>query len=182
MGMAIAIPRFTVGDLEHFPRDGNRYELLDGLLLVTPAPSRVHQIVATRLAGRLFVALAMPGHAHVVAPGAVVRLPNTQLEPDVLVTPSRFPPSLEWADVTEHWLAVEVFSRGSRIYDRDFKRDAYLALGVQQVWLVDCEDRSVEVCRARGSGEIARDTIRWAVPSANVIVSVDLGEIFAGVD
>jgi hypothetical protein len=71
---------------------------------------------------------------------------------------------------------------GSRIYDRDFKRDAYLALGVQQVWLVDCEDRSVEVCRARGSGEIARDTIRWAVPNANVIVSVDLGEIFAGVD
>lgn len=182
MGMAIAVPRFSVVDLGHFPRDGNRYELLEGHLLVTPAPSRVHQIVATRIAGRLFVALAMPGHAHVVAPGAVVRLPNTQLEPDVLVTPSRFPPSLEWAEVKEHWLAVEVFSPASRIYDRDFKRDAYLALGVQQVWLVDCENRTVEVCRARENSEIVRDTIRWGVPDVDVIVSVDLGEIFAGID
>lgn len=113
---------------------------------------------------------------------SVVRLPNTQLEPDVLVTPSRFRPSLEWTDVTEHWLAVEVFSPASRIYDRDFKRDAYLALGVEQVWLVDCENRSVEVCRARGSSEVVRDTLRWAVADAGVIVSVDVGEIFAGVD
>ena len=37
MGMAVSVPRYTVDDLEHFPDDGNRYELLDGLLLVTPA-------------------------------------------------------------------------------------------------------------------------------------------------
>ena len=36
MAMAITVPLYTVDDLEHFPDDGNRYELLDGVLLVTP--------------------------------------------------------------------------------------------------------------------------------------------------
>lgn len=42
MGMAIAIPRYTIEDLESFPDDGNRYELLDGMLLVTPLAGRPH--------------------------------------------------------------------------------------------------------------------------------------------
>jgi hypothetical protein len=40
MGMAVSVPRYTVDDLEGFPDDGDRYELLDGILLVTPAPRR----------------------------------------------------------------------------------------------------------------------------------------------
>lgn len=40
--MPITAPRYTVEDLDRFPDDGNRYELLDGMLLVTPAPSDVH--------------------------------------------------------------------------------------------------------------------------------------------
>jgi Uma2 family endonuclease len=53
MGMAISVPRLTVADLEQFPNDGNRYELLDGLLLVTPQARQAHQ----RFAGRLYAAL-----------------------------------------------------------------------------------------------------------------------------
>src|ERR1051326_8463733 len=53
MAMAISVPRFTIADLERFPNDGNRYELLDGMLLVTPAPSRAHQIIVSRLQLRL---------------------------------------------------------------------------------------------------------------------------------
>src|SRR5690349_8530990 len=137
MGMAISMPRFTIEDLERFPNDGNRYELLDGILIVTPAPGPAHQIVASRLMYHLSDALQGPGYAHVVGPGVVVRTPRTQLEPDILVYPSRYSPKTEWAKVGEHWLAVEVLSRSSRIYDREIKRDAYFALGVQQVWLVD---------------------------------------------
>ncbi|MDP9178733.1 MAG: Uma2 family endonuclease [Gemmatimonadota bacterium] len=178
--MAIAMPRYTVDDLERFPDDGNRYELLNGMLLVTPAPAASHQIVASRLQGFLIDGVQRTGHAYVVGPGAVVRPPGTQLEPDILVYPTRFSPDTDWRKVTEHWLAVEVLSRSSRMYDREFKRDAYFALGVQQVWLVDRRDKSIEVCRARGVSELERDTIRWKVPTLDVVVPIPLGEVFAG--
>jgi hypothetical protein len=38
MAMPVAVPRYTLRDLESFPDDGSRYELLDGVLLVTPPP------------------------------------------------------------------------------------------------------------------------------------------------
>lgn len=181
MVMAFSVPRYTVDDLDRFPDDGNRYELLDGLLLVTPAPSPAHQIVASRMQVRLSIALQSPGYAHVVGPGAICMPPDTQLQPDVLVYPSRFNPNTEWAKITEHWLAIEVLSPSSRMYDREFKRDAYFALGVPQVWLLDCRDASAEVWRPGGVREVARDVIRWRPPSLDRVVSIDLAEVFAGV-
>ena len=72
MGMALmSVPRYTVDDIDRFPEDGNRYELLDGVLLVTPAPRAVHQIVVSRIQYRLTKAVGAPGHAHVVGPGAI---------------------------------------------------------------------------------------------------------------
>jgi Uma2 family endonuclease len=104
------------------------------------------------------------------------------LQPDVLVIPGHVNPNLDWRKIGEHWLAIEVLSRSSRIYDREFKRDAYFALGVKEVWLVDRLDKSVEVCRSRGPGEIVRDAIRWRVPTLDSIVSIPLNEVFAGLE
>jgi Uma2 family endonuclease len=179
MGMAVSVPRYTVDDLEQFPHDGNRYELLDGVLLVTPAPRQVHQVVVGELQFRLLDAIGRNGVARVVGPGAITRLPSTQLEPDILVYPARFSAKLNWAEITEHWLAVEVLSRSSRAYDRLFKCDAYFALGVPQVWLVDIDDRSVEVWRSRTEHETVRDVIRWAVPTTDVVVTIDLAELIS---
>jgi len=179
MAMALSVPLYTVDDLETFPNDGNRYELLDGVLLVTPAPGAPHQLVAARIQARLSSTLLLPRLAHVVGPGAVVLMPRTQLEPDILVYPSRFAPTSEWRKIDEHWLAVEVLSRSSRWYDREFKRDAYFSLGVQNVWLVDRYEGYIEVCNHAGPGEIARERITWKTP-AGVVVDIDVGEIFEG--
>lgn len=180
MGMAsVTVPRFTVDDLDRFPDDGNRYELLDGVLLVTPFPAPVHQIVAGRIAARLWSAVG--NAAHIVGPGVISLPPHTQLQPDVLVYPSRFSPTTDWAKVDEHWLAVEVLSRSSRIYDREFKRDAYFALGVREVWLVDLGELTVEGCRARGAGEIVREIIEWTVPGTELVLRVQLADVFQGV-
>ena len=180
MAMAVTAPRYTVAELEYFPDDGNRYELLDGVLLVTPAPEQVHQLVAGRLQARISMALPQSIGA-VVGPGVVVSPPGTQLQPDVLVYPARFPVAAKWTDITEHWLAIEIFSPSSRVYDRQFKRAAYLELGVQQVWLVDIEDRSIDVWRSRHARQIARDVIRWSVPTTDLVVTIDVGEVFAGI-
>ena len=179
MAMGLQVPLYTVDDLERFPDDGNRYELLDGVLLVTPAPAAVHQLVASRIQTRLAMALQIAGHAHVVGPGAVVRKPRTQLQPDILVYPSHYSPRADWPKIKDHWLAVEIFSRSSRIYDREFKRDPYFALGVQQVWLVDWRGEQVEVCTARRVSRSERACIEWRTP-ADILVRIELSEVFAG--
>lgn len=179
MGMALTVPRYTVDDLERLPEDGNRYELLDGVLLVTPAPSSGHQIVANRIQTRLSAALD-PDHAHVVGPGAIAVPPRTQLQPDVLVYPARFGPRVEWAKITEHWLAVEVLSRSSRMYDREIKRAAYFALGVRQLWLVDQQNRTVEVWRSQRVHHLERKIVRWRVPASSLTITLDLASVFSG--
>lgn len=122
MGMAAAFPHFTVDDLERLPRDGNRYELLNGVLLVTPAPDAIHQAIAVRIITRLVNGAC--DACHVFGPGAVSFPPRTQLEPDVLVVPGDVPLNASWQDYSQRWLAVEIFSPSSRVYDREFKRDA----------------------------------------------------------
>ena len=182
MGMAATIPHYTVADIEAFPDDGNRYELLDGVLLVTPAPDFAHQLIAGRLGHLLMRELDAPIRVHVVAPGAISVPPRTQLQPDLLVVPARVPMSRKWHDHTEHWLAVEIYSPSSRRYDRDFKRDAYHALGVREVWLVDLDDMSVEVSRAAGRGTMVRDEITWHVPVLDVDIRISLAELFEGLE
>jgi len=179
MAMGLQVPLYTVDDLEYFPDDGNRYELLDGVLLVTPAPAAAHQLVANRIQARLTEALQWTGHAYVVGPGAVVRKPRTQLQPDILVYPSSYAPRTDWPKIGNHWLAVEVLSRSSRMYDREFKRDAYFALGVRQVWLVDWRGAEVEVCSARRISRLEREAIDWQTP-VSITVRIDLSEVFAG--
>ena len=177
--MALTVPRYTVSDLDLLPDDGNRYEVLAGTLLVTPSPGSAHQGVAARLVA-LFAAHILARRLGLFSPGVVTLPPLTQLEPDILVVPPRFAPGTPWAEISEHWLAVEIMSRSSRVYDREFKRDAYFALGVQQVWLVDRRAREIEVSVAQGTHEVIRDTIRWRVPTLDLIVSISIDEIFAG--
>lgn len=125
---------FTVYDLEAMPDDGHRYELLDGMLLVTPAPGFKHQTVAYRLYGVLDS--ATPEEFAVVgAPFAVRPSVTTELQPDVLAARDE--------DLTETnlpaapVLAVEVLSPSTKLYDLNFKKAAYERLGVVSYWVID---------------------------------------------
>jgi Uma2 family endonuclease len=109
-----------------------------------------------------------------------VRRPRTQLQPDILVYSSRFAPTTDWRRISDHWLAVEVLSRSSQIYDREFKRDAYFKLGVQQVWLVDWRRKQVEVSKGIGKSRRATDVIRWRPREAATTVVIELAGIFDG--
>ena len=179
MVMVLPVPRFTIDMLDDFPDDGTRYELLEGSLLVTPAPSLKHQIVATRLVSLLMNAVGSA--AHVVAVGAIQLGNNTQLLPDILVLPASYPPNTKWRDVHGWWLAVEVMSRSSRVYDREMKRAAYLALGVEEYWVVDHRKRTIEVWNPdKPTSQIVDDEIEWRPPSLGRPVIIDLAKVFAG--
>ncbi len=90
MVMPLATPRYTLQDLDSFPDDGSRYELLDGLLLVTPAPAPGHQAVVSRLC-RTISGYVDAAVAEVYSPGSVEIEPNVHLEPDILVVPRTEP-------------------------------------------------------------------------------------------
>lgn len=179
MGMAIVARRYTVEDLEHFPEDGQRYELFEGELFVTPSPGRGHEHIVLRLQKRLWLALGEPEPAWVYAGGAVTRQPRTQFEPDLLVIPTHFSPEVQWADVTDRWLVVEVLSPSTRKLDRTIKRTAYFGLGVRELWLVDPSSRTVEVCTSRTESKTVSDTMEWRVPTVEKIVTIDVQELFA---
>jgi hypothetical protein len=121
--------------------------------------------------------------ARVTSPGEIEIAPKLLLDPDLLVWPSSYPPGTLWTRISGWWLAVEVSGRGSRVYDRDFKRDAYLALGVREVWLVDLHDRQVLVSRAAAPKDVPhRDGLLWYPPEMPDPLAIDLRTIFAGLD
>ncbi len=162
MAMPIAVPRYTVDQIREFPDDGQRYELLDGVLLVTPAPRKLHQVVVTRLVVGLVHALASEGLAEVVSPGELQVAEHTLLDPDILVYPASYGPDIPWKETRGWWLAVEVLSPSSRVYDREFKRPAYQAIGVEEVWIVDPDAREVEVWkRGAAAPRVEGESLEW---------------------
>ena len=181
MAMPLPLPTYITDDLRAFPRDGCRYELLDGILLVTPAPGSAHQLVVSRLLVALGNYLGDDGPAVAVGPGEIEIAPKTLLDPDLLVYPSRYRPGTRWTAMRDWWLAVEVFSPGSRRYDRDYKRDAYLALGVAEVWLVDLEEKAVLVSRPNGPRDVRySERLTWHPVAMPVPLELDLTKLFRG--
>ncbi len=181
-----ALRPFTVDDLDALPVDGNRYEVLHGVLLVTPAAGLPHQTVASAINAKLQAVLRDEPWIRVWSPGVVVIHPDTQLEPDLLVgrlpNPSaehRVPSAeLRWENVEEHWLAVEVSGVGSRVYDREYKRDGYLEAGVAEVWLVDLGLKRILVSRAGGAKDVPHDVeLTWRSPGGRE-TKLDVAAVF----
>lgn len=131
---------WTVADLAALPDDGLRYELVDGTLLVSPAPSKLHQ----RAVGNLYVLLraACPPQLEVfLAPTDYQPTSTRSLQPDLLVVRRDDPGPA--AVTTPLALAVEVLSPSSRSVDLVLKRELYQQAGVGAYWIVDPEVPSV---------------------------------------
>jgi Uma2 family endonuclease len=177
MVMPVTLRRYTVDDLDRFPSDGNRYELLDGVLFVTPAPVPLHEEVVSRLFRMLVRHVEPWPSVRLAAKSEVVLRPDHKLEPDLqLYRAERIPRS--WGEVEDRWLAVEVASPSTRVYDREYKLDGYLALGVREVWLVDPRERTV-VAGRRGAGVVTVDReLVWQPPAPVRQLRVPLPVLF----
>ena len=180
MVMPITVPTYTVDDHDRFPDDGNRYELLDGVLLVSPGPAMPHQVVTGRLVVLLADFLRPWPELFIVSPGAIILRPKTQLEPDILVF--RAPAGgTDWEAVREHLLAVETASRSTVVYDRDFKRPAYLDLGVGAVWRVDLDTRAILISKPGEPPDVAfRDEVRWSPADLGQTLRFEVAPLFRG--
>lgn len=125
----------TVDDLRRLPDDGNRYELVNGILEVTPAPGRPHQQVATRLS--FLLTLAAPAGVDVLSPVGMNLARDHHRIPDIAVVRSEPPGEDDDAYVeSPPLLAVEVASRSTQKLDRTTKKAEYAAFGIRSYWLV----------------------------------------------
>jgi Uma2 family endonuclease len=182
MAMLVVVPRYTLSDLDSFPDDGNRYELLDGVLLVTPAPAMSHDLVVARMT-RALIGYLPPELAVVFTRGSVDVEPNVHLEPDILVVPAgqiaaAIGSDPRWTGIRQWWLAVEVSGAGSAVYDRDHKAPAYLALGVREVWRVDLKERCGFVSRPRTPEQRQTEQLVWHPPERTEPLVLSVLELF----
>ena len=180
MGMPDTARRYTVDQVLAFPDDGNRYELVDGELLVTPAPASQHQAMVTEFAVSIGHYLkSRPGMARLLIAPADITWEGEQLvQPDLFVVPAAEVTS-SWTSIRTLLLAVEVVSPSSARGDRLTKRRLYQRQGVAIYWIVDPDARLVEVWHPEDRGpEIVTDVLKWRVtPDAEALV-INLGEIF----
>jgi Uma2 family endonuclease len=159
---------WTTDDLDELPEDGHRYELIDGVLIVSPSPTSRHQTLVLRLGNAL--AANCPSEWEVTQ-GVEVRISRFRsLIPDVLVVsaeaaarePSRFRPH-------EVLLAVEVVSKNSKAMDRITKPSLYAQAGIPFYWRVESEGRIVvHTHRRAAEGDVYGPTGRF-----DTIVKID---------
>lgn len=180
MSRMTTLPRsrpLTRADLDAMPDDGHRYELIDGVLLVTPAPGTRHQRASFQLGLALHRSLP-PGLEILHAPFDVVLADDTVLQPDVIV--------VRRADLTEKnlptapVLAVEILSPSTRRVDLLLKRSRLEEAGCACYWVVDpdvpsiiawhlVDGRYAEAGRAEGTDVLVLD-----VPYPVTICPADL--------
>lgn len=158
MGGMTALPRgrsMTPADLEALPDDGWRHELVDGALVMTPAPRWRHQSAVVRLLVALDAGCP-PDLRVVVAPFSVVLGPDTVVQPDLLVAPRS---AISEAGLQgPPLLAVEVLSPSTVHVDLGLKKARYAAAGCQAYWVVDPgspdHDPSITVWRLEDGGYV----------------------------
>jgi Uma2 family endonuclease len=147
-------PLLTVADLDAYPDDGNRYELIEGELFVSRAPGIPHQRVLHNLQLEFGLYLrANPIGILVPGAGAIFSDYDTVIPDlayvrnerwDQVVTGEKFTGAVD--------LVIEVLSPGAANRRRDLsaKRQLYGKYGVEEYWIVDSENLAILIFRRQG--------------------------------
>ena len=138
---------WTYQDYIALPNDGIRYEIVDGVLFMSPSPNRWHQETVGELFSYLRNYVKLTGRGSVyLAPFDVELAPNIVVQPNVMVLLNASTDKIkENRIVGAPDLVVEVTSPGTVGFDRREKQNAYARAGVQEYWIVDPIARTVEV-------------------------------------
>lgn len=137
----------TWDDLQKLPDDGRRYELVDGVLLVTFTPVTVHQRAVTELL--VLLHHACPDDVEVLpAPVAWYISKHTVFEPDVVLV-KKLDQSAQYLDEAP-LLAIEVLSPSTKLRDLGLKRRYYGDAGLPWYWIVNPKKPRLTVLRLVG--------------------------------
>ncbi len=162
----------SAADYFAMPDTAERYELLEGELLLMPSPTFNHQDIV----GEIFVALRAfareNGGRAGIAPLDVALSLSTVLQPDVIyISPERLAIARDHVEGAPD-IVVEVASPSTQAFDRDRKLPTYALYGVREAWLVDVRARTVTVHEARDGQLIGSRAVRFGEPIPSQIASV----------
>jgi Uma2 family endonuclease len=147
---SIDLPRktpFTVRDYRQMPEDGRRYEVIDGILLMAPAPNRYHQRISRNLCRIVYQFL----HEHPIgeaydAPFDVYFDDLNVVQPDLVFVANASREVLAPEGVVgAPDLVAEILSPGTSKRDLRDKRDLYAKSGVKEFWMLSPEEHQVQV-------------------------------------
>ena len=184
MPLPLTYTEWTADMLDLLPNDGNRYEIVDGELFVTPAPAIIHQRASVELVLLLAPYGKSIGIDVYTAPTDVEFAPRRVVQPDVLALPRTADGrhAERFADVGVLLLAVEVLSPYSKTRDLFLKRELYQQERVPDYWIVDCDERVfIHWTPERQKPEIIRDILRWQPMAAHPPLIIDVMQYFRDV-
>lgn len=180
MGMPASARYYTAEMVRALPDDGNRYETVHGELLVSPSPCALHQLVL----GRLYRTLGDYLDAQRIgglffSPADISWGPDTLVQPDLFVVRYDEARTLEWARMQRLLLAIEVLSLGSTRADRFTKRRLYQEQKIPAFWIVDADQRQVEVWAPDAIFPVVeQERLRWQPTGAGQACAIELMELF----
>jgi Uma2 family endonuclease len=171
---------WTIDDLETLPDDGNRYEIFDGSLLVSPHADVSHGVTSNDL--RRLLERHAPHNLFVGQDIGISRRVSSYFVPDIFVVDAaaraKGGSALAPSDV---FLVVEVLSDSNRGRDLVLKRHEYAAGRIPTYWIVDPVDRSMRVLELDGDAYREVETVRpgstWST-TRPFPLSLDLGDVF----
>ncbi|MGH7628039.1 MAG: Uma2 family endonuclease [Gemmatimonadales bacterium] len=103
-------------------------------------------------------------------------------QPDLFVVPLEQARTLDWARITALLLVAEVLSPSSRRADRFTKRNEYQRRGVPVYWIVDPDERQVEVWTPADTfPRFERERLRWHPAGAGVPFEFELSQLFKAI-
>jgi Uma2 family endonuclease len=147
MAVRVIPVKLTYRDYVTWPDDGRRYELYEGEAYMVPSPSVKHQRISGNLQVLLRQFLLENGQGEVFyAPLDVVFSESTVVQPDILFISHQRRGIIGEQNISgAPDLVIEILSPSSEERDRGIKLQLYCRYGVQEYWLVDSEERTVEV-------------------------------------
>jgi Uma2 family endonuclease len=181
--------RWTYAEFARLPSEGStRYEVIDGVLAVTPAPTGAHQLVVSNLV-RILGTFARDHALGVVLPSPVDVLfgEGDYFEPDVVYLRAERRHLLGDRGIEgPPDLVVEILSPSTERRDRGIKLERYRHFGVPEYWIVDLEVASVEVLRLAERAETAdvvpsNGSFSWAPVSGGPTLEVAVADVLEGV-
>lgn len=143
-------PLLTIADLDAMPDDGNRYEIIEGELLVSRSPFLTHQRVSGNVFMRIRNYLVEDPIGEVLATPGVTFSEFSGVIPDIVFISNERRGEIASAEriTGAPDLIIEIVSPGSENLRRDrvAKRQLYGKYGVKEYWVVDPTQRTIEIC------------------------------------